>query len=171
MSIIWGMVSRVSPPAQSIGLFLLHRGGNKSPNCAIRSSGRSTKSSTPSRAIASAVTTPQPPTVVSTTTRLPRGSGCVENEAATSNARSMSSTRIAPVARHTPSNTLSSLAKAPVWLEAALLPAVVAPPLTTTSGLRSDIFVIADLRRSPFDTCSMYAKPTRVLSSVVYQSK
>ena len=135
-SITSGIVSRVSPPAQSIGLFRLQRGGSFWSIAASRSSGRSSSTRSGSRVIASAVTTPQPPTVVSTTVFGPAGSGWVANEAAASNADSMLSARVSPAARHAPSNTLSSAARAPVWLAAASAPPAVEPPLTTTSGLR-----------------------------------
>ena len=45
--------------------------------------------------------------------------------------------RVIPAARHSPSNTLSFAASAPVWLAAACAPPSVAPPLTSTSGLRA----------------------------------
>ena len=61
--------------------------------------------------IASAVTTPQPPAVVSTTTFGPVGSGWVANVAAASKASSTVAARITPAWRHTPSNTRSSLAE------------------------------------------------------------
>ena len=81
------MVSRVSAPARSIGLLRLQRGGSFSSIAARRSSGRA-RSSSSERVIASAVTTPQPPAVVSTATRGPRGSGWVAKVAAASNASS-----------------------------------------------------------------------------------
>ena len=74
----------------------------------------------PSRVIASAVTTPQPPAVVSTTVFGPFGSGCVANVAAASNASVTSTARVIPAARHSPSKILSFAASAPVWLAAAL---------------------------------------------------
>ena len=74
--------------------------------------------------MASAVTTPQPPAVVTTATRGPRGTGCVANVAAASNASSTVAARVIPAARHSPSNTLSSVASAPVWLAAARAPPV-----------------------------------------------
>ena len=46
--------------------------------------------------MASAVTTPQPPAVVITTTRLPFGSGWVAKVAATSKASSMVAARVMP---------------------------------------------------------------------------
>ena len=67
-SITSGMVSRVSPPAQSTGLLRLQRGGSLVSICASRSSGSGIRRSTPEPAMASAVTTPHPPAVVSTTT-------------------------------------------------------------------------------------------------------
>ena len=109
-----GIVSRVSPPAQSTGLFRLQRAGRCSSIAALRSSGSSRSSRSGSRVIASAVTTPQPPAVVSTTTREPRGSGCVANVAAASYACSTVAARVMPYALHVPSNTLSSAASAPV---------------------------------------------------------
>ena len=48
------------------------------------------------RAMASAVTTPHPPAVVTTTTRLPRGRGWVAKVAAVSNASSIDVARTAP---------------------------------------------------------------------------
>ena len=69
--------------------------------------------------MASAVTTPQPPAVVSTTTLGPAGRGCVANVAAASKASSTVAARVAPAWRQTPSKTRSSLASAPVWLAAA----------------------------------------------------
>ena len=136
-SITSGIVSRVSPPAQSTGLLRLQRGGSCSSIAASRSSGRSSSTRSGSRVIASAVTTPHPPTVVSTTMFGPAGSGCVANVAAASNASSTLSARVMPAARHAPSKTLSSAASAPVWLAAACAPPSVAPPLTSTSGLRA----------------------------------
>ena len=59
------------------------------------------------------------------------------NVAAASNASSIVAARVMPAARHAPSNTLSSAASAPVWLAAARAPPSVAPPLTSTSGLRA----------------------------------
>ncbi|MEI2653689.1 MAG: hypothetical protein V9G12_16360 [Microthrixaceae bacterium] len=87
------------------------------------------------RLIASAVTTPQPPAVVITTTRLPDGSGWVASVAAASNASSTVAARQTPACRHAPSNTRSSVASEPVWLDAARAPPAVAPPLTSTTGL------------------------------------
>ena len=87
--------------------------------------------------MASEVTTPHPPAVVSTTTFGPAGSGWVANVAAASNASSTVAARVTPAWRQTPSNTLSSAASAPVWLAAARAPPSVVPPLTTTSGLRA----------------------------------
>ena len=156
------MVSRVSPPAQSIGLFRLQRGGSKSSKDFTNADGSVIRSSTPSWAMASEVTTPQPPTVVSTTTLLPRGSGCVAKLAATSKPSSTVLAREAPVLRHSPSKILSLLAKAPVWLCAAREPASVAPPFTTTSGLLFSAAVNEDSSALPSLTLSIYAKLTRV---------
>ena len=87
--------------------------------------------------MASAVTTPHPPAVVSTTTFGPGGGGWVANVAAASNASSIVVARVIPTARQAPSNTLSLAASAPVWLAAARAPPSVAPPLTSTRGLRA----------------------------------
>ena len=57
--------------------------------------------------------------------------------AAASNATSTPAARVAPAGRAMPSNTVSSLARAPVWLAAARWPPAVAPPLTSTIGFRS----------------------------------
>ncbi len=54
--------------ARSIGLFRLHRGGRCSSRAARRSSGSGMSSKPRVRPIASAVTTPQPPAVVTTQT-------------------------------------------------------------------------------------------------------
>ena len=89
-----------------------------------------------SRAIASAVTTPQPPAVVSTAVRGPAGSGWVANVAAASNASSTVVARVMPAWRHMPSKMRSSAASVPVWLAAARWPPAVVPPLTSTTGLR-----------------------------------
>ena len=62
----------VSPPAKSMGLLRLHRGGSFSSIAARRSSGSDASSRPGARAIASAVTTPHPPAVVSTAVRGPR---------------------------------------------------------------------------------------------------
>ena len=86
--------------------------------------------------MASAVTTPHPPAVVSTTTFGPTGNGWVANVAAASNAASTVVARVIPAARQAPSKILSSAASAPVWLAAARAPPSVAPPFSTTSGLR-----------------------------------
>jgi hypothetical protein len=116
-----GMVSRVSPPARSTGLLRLQRGGASCRSSANRSAGSSTVRGR-CRLIASAVTTPQPPAVVITTTRLPLGSGWVANVAAASNASSTVAARVTPAWRHAPSNTRSSVASEPVWLAAARWP-------------------------------------------------
>ena len=134
-SITSGMVSRVSPPARSTGLLRLQRGGSSVSISASRSSGSSTSSSTRLRLMASAVTTPQPPAVVMTTTRLPVGSGWVANVAAASKASSTVAARVMPAWRQAPSKTRSSVASEPVWLAAARAPPAVAPPLTSTTGL------------------------------------
>ena len=97
-----GIVSRVSPPAQSTGLLRLQRGGSSSSMASRRSSGRASRRRSPSRAMASAVTTPQPPAVVSTTTFGPAGAGCVANVAAASNASSTVAALVIPAARHSP---------------------------------------------------------------------
>ncbi len=78
-----GMVSLVSPPARSIGLLRLQRGGSSASSAATRSSG-SASSSRSVPAMASAVTTPQPPAVVTTATLLPVGAGWVAKLAASS---------------------------------------------------------------------------------------
>ena len=88
------------------------------------------------RVTASAVTTPQPPAVVTIAVRGPCGSGCVANVAAASNASSTVAVRVMPAWRHMPSKTRSSAARLPVWLAAARCPPLVAPPFTTTMGLR-----------------------------------
>ena len=64
--------------------------------------------------MASAVTTPHPPAVVTTATRGPRGRGWVAKVAAASNASSTLSARVTPAWWHMPSKTRSSLASAPV---------------------------------------------------------
>ena len=86
---------------------------------AARRSSGSASSSRSERWIASAVTTPHPPAVVSTATRFPARRGWVANVAAASNASSIDPARIAPAWRHTPSKTRSSLASAPVCDAAA----------------------------------------------------
>ena len=159
-------VSRVSPPAQSIGLLRLQRGGSNADSFDIRSSESSTRSRIPSLAIASAVTTPHPPTVVRTATRFPFGSGWVANVAAVSNAPSTDETLMAPAARVAPRNTRSLLAIAPVWLCAALEPAAVAPPFKTTRGLTAVMSFMACNNDLPSPTFSMYVRATVVSSSV-----
>ena len=132
-----GMVSRVSPPAQSTGLLRDHLATNKSSSRAITSSGNSASRNIPSRLSASAVTTPHPPAVVRIATRLPRGSGDVAKNAAASKASSTPAARTMPSWRHSPENTSSFDAKAPVWLDAARAPSADAPPLSNTMGLRA----------------------------------
>ena len=110
-SITSGIVSRVSPPAQSTGLLRLQRGGNLASIASRRSSGSAISSSPRSLVTASAVTTPHPPAVVSTTTFGPTGNGCVANVAAASNAASTVVARVIPAARQAPSKILSSAAK------------------------------------------------------------
>ena len=88
------------------------------------------------RAIASAVTTPQPPAVVTTAVAAPCGRGWVANVAAASNASSIVVARVMPAWRHMPSKTRSSEARLPVWLAAARWPPAVVPPFTSTTGLR-----------------------------------
>ena len=87
--------------------------------------------------MASAVTTPQPPAVVITTTFGPLGSGCVAKVAAASNASSTVAARVTPAWRMAPSKMRSLVASAPVWDAAARWPPSVAPPFTSTTGLRS----------------------------------
>ncbi len=45
--------------------------------------------------------------------------------------------RTTPAWRHMPSKTRSSVASDPVWLAAARWPPEVAPPFTSTTGMRS----------------------------------
>ena len=59
------------------------------------------------------------------------------NVAAASYASSTVAARVTPSWRHTPSNTRSSDARAPVWLAAARDPDEVAPPFRRTRGMRS----------------------------------
>ena len=75
------------------------------------------------------MSTPHPPAVVSTATFGPRGSGCVANVAAASNASSTVAARLTPACRHMPAKTRSSLASAPVCDAAARWPPDVAPPV------------------------------------------
>jgi hypothetical protein len=56
--------------------------------------------------------------------------------AAISNASSTVAARVRPAWWHMPSNTLSSLASAPVCEAAARCPPAVTPPFKTTSGFR-----------------------------------
>ncbi len=81
------------------------------------------------RAMASAVTTPQPPAVVTTHTRGPFGSGWVAKVAAASYASSIVAARTTPAWRQPPSKTRSSVARLPVWLAAARAPTSEAPAL------------------------------------------
>jgi hypothetical protein len=60
----------------------------------------------------------------------------VAKVAAASKASSMVAARVMLACRHMPVNTVSSAASEPVWLAAARWPPAVAPPLTSTSGLR-----------------------------------
>ena len=85
---------------------------------ARRSSGSDSRDSS-ERASASAVSTPQPPAVVSTATFGPRGSGCVANVAAASKASSTVEARFTPACRHMPEKIRSSVASAPVCDAAA----------------------------------------------------
>jgi hypothetical protein len=105
--------------------------------------------------MASAATTPHPPALVTTTTRLPRGRGWVAKEAATSKPCSTVAARDTPAWRAAPSNTRSSLASAPVWLAAARWPPLVAPPLTTTTGLCSATPRSRSMKLRPSPTLSM----------------
>ena len=104
---------------------------------ATRSSG-SASSSRSVRAMASAVTTPQPPAVVTTATLRPVGQR-LGGEAWPPPRRPPRScaARTTPAWRHMPSKTRSSVASEPVWLAAARAPPAVAPPLTSTTGMRS----------------------------------
>ena len=149
ISITSGMVSRVSPPAQSTGLLRLHRGGSLVSINDLRSSGSCINCSDPSCAIASLVTTPHPPAVVRMTTFGPFGSGWVANVAAASNASSTVAARVMPPALQAPSKIASFAASAPVWLAAARAPFSVAPPLTTTTGFVRAAVVRRDMRPAP----------------------
>ena len=160
-----GIVSRVSPPARSIGLFRLQRGGSFVSIASRRSSGSGASTSSRCAVIASAVTTPQPPAVVSTATFGPCGRGWVAKVAAASNASSTFAARVAPAWRHMPSNTRSSLASAPVWLAAARWPPAVAPPLRRTSGMRAVTVRMRSENARPSAMPSTYASPTAVAAS------
>ena len=98
--------------------------------------------------------TPTGPTVVITTTRLPRGSGWEAKVAATSKPCSTVAARDTPAWRIAPSNTRSSLARAPVWLAAAFCPPVEAPPFTTTTGMRAATPRSRSLNARPSPTLS-----------------
>src|SRR2546428_240049 len=110
-----GIVSRVSPPARSVGLWRLQRYGTIVSTRARMSSGRRT-SSRPAATQASAASTPQPPAVVNTITRRPRGSGWVAKLAAHSKACSTVGARSTPSCRQRPAKTRASGASEPVWL-------------------------------------------------------
>jgi len=135
------------------------------------SSGSGASVSEPVRTIASAVTTPQPPAVVSTAVRGPRGRGCVANVAAASNASSMVAASRIPACAHMPANTRSSDARLPVWLAAARLPPLVVPPLTSTTGCRRTTSRIRSKNAAPSATPSTYARPTALAGSSAYQSR
>ena len=88
--------------------------------------------------MASAVTTPHPPAVVMTTTFGPFGSGWVAKVAAASNASSTVAARVTPAWRHDAvEHAVVGGQGAGVAGAAARWPPAVAPPLTSTSGLRS----------------------------------
>ncbi|CAB4694970.1 unannotated protein [freshwater metagenome] len=156
-----GTVSFVSPPAKSIGLLRLHRGGSNPSRVDLRSSGRST-SSRFVVAVASAASTPHPPTVVTTATRGPAGTGRVANAAAISNASATELARAAPICRHIPSNTRSSVASEPVWLAAAFAPDPDAPPFRMTTGIRRQTASRRSAKSRPSATPSRYTRPTVV---------
>ena len=120
---------------------------------------------------ASAVTTPHPPAVVSTATREPRGSGCVANVAAASNASSTVPGRVAPAWWHMPSKIRSSDASAPVCEAAARWPPAVTPPFRRTSGLRRATLLIRSKKPRPSETPSTYASATVVASSAAKYSR
>ena len=95
-SITSGIVSRVSPPARSIGLLRLQRAGTSSSMRDRISSGSGT-SSRPWREQASAASTPQPPAAREHhRARAPSGSGCVASVAAHSKASSTVGARNGP---------------------------------------------------------------------------
>ena len=121
---------------------------------AIERSSGSGRSRNDDRSMASAVTTPHPPTVVTTATLGPDGNGWVANVAATSKASSIVAALTAPAWRTAPSNTRSDVARAPVCDAAARAPPLVAPPFTITTGLRRLTRCVASTRARPSATCS-----------------
>jgi hypothetical protein len=77
---------------------------------------------------------PGPPALVMIPTRPPPGTGWLARRLAVSNSSSMVSTRITPAWRKRALTASSDEARAPVWEEAALVPAVVRPDFTAMMG-------------------------------------
>ena len=78
---------------------------------------------------------PGPPALVTTPTRGPAGTGCVDSSAATSNSSSSVPVRMTPACSNSASTATSRLASAAEWLDAARVPAAERPDFTATIGL------------------------------------
>src|SRR5690606_42009490 len=76
---------------------------------------------------------------VSIATGLAAGIGWSARSIPTANIWSMVSTRMTPAWRNRATTATSDEARAPVWLEAARLPAVVRPDLAAMIGLRREM--------------------------------
>ena len=126
----------------------------------------------PSRAIASAVTTPQPPAVVTTAVRGPAGSGCVANVAAASKASSIVVARVMPAWRHMPGeHALVGGERAGVARRGALAAGGRAALHEHDRLRRGRRRASARRARRPSATPSTYARLTAVASSPAYQSR
>ena len=91
-------------------------------------------SSSPTASQASAAKIPSPPPFVSTATRGPRGSGCLESSTATSASSSSESAWVTPACRNTASTAVIDPASAAVCDPAARWPAPVRPPFIARIG-------------------------------------
>ncbi len=127
-----------SGPAEamrSTGLAVEASGDSTCRNLAC-SSGPNSGSVNPLDSRASAARMPGPPALVTTPTRRPSGIGWLASTADTSNSSSRVEVRITPAWWNRASTATSMLARAPVWLLAARVPAAVRPDFTATMGLR-----------------------------------
>ncbi len=134
-----GIVSRVSPPARSIGLLRLHRGGSCSSIVGAQVVGQRRELERRSPAIASAVTTPQPPAVVTTATPVARRAAAGSRtwrrpRTPPRSVRGPGHAGLAAHRRRRPGRRWRATRCG--WPRRAAPPAV-APPFTSTTGLRS----------------------------------
>jgi hypothetical protein len=134
-AIVRAYCSGVADAIMSIG-FASPACAGRTPRSVASVSGASVGSSRPCASHASANRMPGPPAFVTTPTRRPAGTGCVDRRAVTSKSSSRVLVRITPACANSASTATSRLASAAEWLEAARVPAADRPDFTATIGFR-----------------------------------